>query len=273
MKKLLTLVLVIGGIAPALAFAAFNDVTLTSSASISLNSGTLDVVGDANVIETMTITATELIFTLDNGSKLKVSSPTFKQIQYDGSRTYVSSSICESNESSINFTSSTDDVTLTVGGVKSAACPEGRAASTGSSSGDGATTVVAVTTLASRAALIANLQTQLQSLLAQLATMQGVATSATVTSSSGKASITTNLTSGSRGASVKTLQQFLNTHGFIVASSGPGSPGKETDRLGPLTVKAVQKFQEKYNIAKPGEPGYGRVGPKTRAKINEFSAQ
>ena len=86
-----------------------------------------------------------------------------------------------------------------------------------------------------------------------------------------KAVITANLSAGSRGASVKSLQQFLNTHGFVIASSGPGSLGNETELFGSLTVKAVQKFQEQYGIASPGTTGYGRVGPKTRAKINELS--
>ncbi|TSC77836.1 MAG: hypothetical protein G01um101433_458, partial [Parcubacteria group bacterium Gr01-1014_33] len=37
-----------------------------------------------------------------------------------------------------------------------------------------------------------------------------------------------------------------------------------------LTRAAVQKLQEKYGIAKEGDAGYGVVGPKTRAKINEL---
>ncbi len=39
--------------------------------------------------------------------------------------------------------------------------------------------------------------------------------------------------------------------------------------FGTLTEKAVQRFQEKYGIAKSGEEGYGIVGPKTRTKILE----
>src|SRR3989344_9134980 len=103
MKKLLLTGPMATLLLPGLAFAPYNDVTLTSSASVSLNAGTLNVVGDSNVIETMTVTATELSFTLDNGSKLKVSSPTFRQLTHSAASVNIFTSICESTESSINF--------------------------------------------------------------------------------------------------------------------------------------------------------------------------
>ena len=43
----------------------------------------------------------------------------------------------------------------------------------------------------------------------------------------------------------------------------------ETTTFGSLTEKAVQKFQVKYNLAKEGDSGYGTVGPKTRAMLQE----
>ena len=44
----------------------------------------------------------------------------------------------------------------------------------------------------------------------------------------------------------------------------------ELNRIVTLLNKNYQSFQEKYNIAKSGDPGYGYVGPKTRAKINSL---
>lgn len=41
-----------------------------------------------------------------------------------------------------------------------------------------------------------------------------------------------------------------------------------TGFFGPVTVQAVKVFQMKYGIANSSLPGYGRVGPKTRAKLN-----
>ncbi|PIP73507.1 MAG: hypothetical protein COW88_01790 [Candidatus Lloydbacteria bacterium CG22_combo_CG10-13_8_21_14_all_47_15] len=76
---------------------------------------------------------------------------------------------------------------------------------------------------------------------------------------------------GQAGTDVKRLQQLLNSDtDTIISSSGVGSPGNETDYFGSLTEKAVQKFQVKYGVAGTGDPGYGFVGPKTRAKFGEI---
>ncbi len=47
---------------------------------------------------------------------------------------------------------------------------------------------------------------------------------------------------------VKELQKYLNRNGFLLAESGPGSPGKETNFFGELTKTALIKFQTKNNI-------------------------
>ncbi len=78
---------------------------------------------------------------------------------------------------------------------------------------------------------------------------------------------------GSVGEDVRTLQRLLNSDSATrISASGAGSPGGETNRLGSLTVRALQKFQVKYGIAKAGVVGYGQVGPKTRAKLNAMLA-
>ena len=79
--------------------------------------------------------------------------------------------------------------------------------------------------------------------------------------------LTRSLALGSTGADIKLLQQYLNTNGFIIAQSGPGSPGNESTYFGSLTVKAIQRFQAQNGIVTSGSPettGYGAVGPKTR---------
>lgn len=79
------------------------------------------------------------------------------------------------------------------------------------------------------------------------------------------------LSLGSVGEDVRALQALLNRDvRTYIAESGPGSPGNETTRFGFLTLRAVQKFQELYGIAKRGDPGYGQVGPATRAKLNSL---
>lgn len=107
------------------------------------------------------------------------------------------------------------------------------------------------------------IQTQIESIQQQIQALTGTSVSAT---------FSTGLGIGGTGASVKQLQQVLNSDPDTrVAESGVGSPGNETTLFGALTEKAVQRFQVKYGIAGPGDSGYGYVGPKTRAKLNELS--
>ncbi len=90
------------------------------------------------------------------------------------------------------------------------------------------------------------------------------ATPAVPASSNVPRAFVSNLTAGSRGADVQALQIFLNTRGYSVASSGPGSPGSETTFFGNLTKAAVIKYQKAKGIT----PAVGYFGPKTRAAIN-----
>src|SRR3989344_5876440 len=78
------------------------------------------------------------------------------------------------------------------------------------------------------------------------------------------ASFDTNLGYGNSGSDVLSLQQFLNSHGFTIAESGPGSPGNESDYFGSLTRVALAEFQAANGIT----PSAGYFGPLTRAKAN-----
>jgi serine-type D-Ala-D-Ala endopeptidase (penicillin-binding protein 7) len=83
---------------------------------------------------------------------------------------------------------------------------------------------------------------------------------------------TKNYASGDRGAGVKALQRYLNTHGFAIAQSGPGSKGKETELFGSLTRAALKKFQEGHakEILTPlgRTKGSGALDDATRAYLN-----
>lgn len=74
---------------------------------------------------------------------------------------------------------------------------------------------------------------------------------------------TRDLQSGDMGDDVKALQIYLNTHGFILTDTGPGSPGQETVKFGAFTRIALGKFQAANGIT----PAVGYFGPKTRAFI------
>jgi peptidoglycan hydrolase-like protein with peptidoglycan-binding domain len=73
-----------------------------------------------------------------------------------------------------------------------------------------------------------------------------------------------DLKQGDSGPDVLLLQKYLNTHGFVITTSGGGAPGSETDTFGSLTKQALIKFQ----ISK-GLPGTGFFGPLTRAAVNK----
>lgn len=63
---------------------------------------------------------------------------------------------------------------------------------------------------------------------------------------------------------VKSLQDCLKFEGTFPSNAD------STGFFGAITKKAVQDFQIKYNIASPTNAGFGRVGPLTRAKLNEL---
>jgi hypothetical protein len=68
---------------------------------------------------------------------------------------------------------------------------------------------------------------------------------------------------GMTGEDVRALQKLLNTHGFVLAASGAGAPGSETDYFGTLTRSAVAAFQQANSVA----PAAGYFGPLTRAMM------
>jgi hypothetical protein len=71
--------------------------------------------------------------------------------------------------------------------------------------------------------------------------------------------LTRTLKLGMSGPDVKALQQYLNTKGFTISTTGPGSPGQETTLFGPKTKAAVIKFQLANKLK-----GDGVVGAMTR---------
>jgi hypothetical protein len=99
-------------------------------------------------------------------------------------------------------------------------------------------------------------------------------TSAPTQSNTASPALYSNLVLGAVSPEVMTLQELLNKTTTPVATSGPGSPGQETDVFGTLTKIAVQAFQCAHNIVCTGDEyttGYGALGPATRAALLEFS--
>jgi peptidoglycan hydrolase-like protein with peptidoglycan-binding domain len=81
------------------------------------------------------------------------------------------------------------------------------------------------------------------------------------------ATITRYLYRGIEGNEVKILQQTLISQKYL-------APGNDIGVFGPKTESAVKQFQCSEQIVCSGLPettGYGVVGPKTKARLNEFS--
>src|SRR3989344_4779956 len=127
-----------------------------------------------------------------------------------------------------------------------------------------------------KAQSIADIQAQIQLLLAQIASMQG----GTGQQSGGVScsfTFTRNHSQGDSGGEVMSIQRFLNSvDGTQLATSGAGSPGNETSFFGGLTRAAVVQFQNKYAseiLAPVGlSAGTGYWGPSSRAKANALCA-
>lgn len=102
------------------------------------------------------------------------------------------------------------------------------------------------------AVTVAELQAQINALMAQLSALQGGSSASTGTQ------ITSDLTVGSTGAQVSALQSSLVSQGHLVMPAGVAM-----GYFGSLTKAAVQKWQ-----AANGVPPTGYFGPMSRAKYN-----
>jgi hypothetical protein len=113
---------------------------------------------------------------------------------------------------------------------------------------------------------VADLQTQISALLAQIQQLQAQLGSAQG-GSAAACSFTRDLTVGSTGADVTCLQKYLNGAGHQVAASGAGSPGNESSYFGSLTKAAAAKWQAANGVS----PAVGYFGSISRAKYNSLA--
>lgn len=117
-----------------------------------------------------------------------------------------------------------------------------------------ALTVTAATPAQAQTTTIAQLQAQINALLAQIAALQGgTAVSAGYT-------FTRDLTIGSTGADVTALQQFLIARGYAI-------PAGATGYFGTQTQAALASYQAANGINPPA----GYFGPITRGHINALT--
>lgn len=284
MRRILLLAVLLGS--PLVSFAA-NEVEVSGSVTLILpsDSSRYTLTGKFDSLE---VNNASFSFVISHDSSfVEIVSPDKKKLSAD---TALDKSLtCRANDSLLRVNFGPDDVSQTVTVTPSGTCG-GDGGGTGILNGGGGggggpayepapqtAAVVSAPVSGLAANQIKAILDLLRSFNAEesvIANVQAALTKAPVSSISSagvSASFSRGLSLGARGEDVKRLQQLLNSDpDTMVDTSGVGAPGNETEYFGSLTRSAVQKFQEKHSIAGPGVPGYGLVGPKTRAKLLEL---
>ena len=257
-------------LAPVLASAAADDVTLTTDTILSVNGVTLNVSGSSATIESIVVDSGTFSITILSGSVFEVTAPNRNELN-PSTLSDATVNTCSSSESRLRYeATATRTISITplgslcttASGGGSTPAPSGGGgssvatqtiATTATTTADTTTTATETVTSETTTSDGAALQAQLGALQNQLAGLQGASTA-----------FTRNLEVGGTGDDVLALQKFLNANGFTIAESGPGSSGNETSTFGGLTRAALAKFQAANGIT----PSVGYFGPKTRAAIN-----
>ena len=281
--------IVVALFAPALAFAAYNDVSLTTDTVLSVNGITLNVSGSSAAVASITVDSGNFNVTLSPSSTFEVTAPNLNQLS-GSTNTGLAKDICTATQSVLGYApTSGDTYTVTIspsatlcssggGGGSAPATPATPATPSGGGGGAAPATPATPATPAAPATPASGLTAgQIQAILDVLASfdadaetiakvkasLEGTPVQGSVTSTA-VAVFKANLTIGSLGSEVKALQEFLNARGYTIAASGPGSPGNETTRFGALTKAALIKYQKAKGI----KPAVGYFGPLTRAAVN-----
>lgn len=299
MKKILTVASTVALLVPALALAAFDDVTLTTDTVLSVNGITLNVSGTSATIASITVNDTDFSVALQSGSTFQVTAPGLERLSAS-TLTGIASDICSASQSLLRYTPNAGvTVTITPSATLCSAASLGGSSSSSSvtttssssSSGGGSTSAAPAATEPATTALTTPVaapaaapssglsSSQIKSILDVLASFDADAETIAKVKASLEGTTTGSVTSaavhafksdlmlGSLGSEVKALQEFLNAHGYAVAASGAGSPGNETMRFGAATKAALIKYQKAKGIT----PAAGYFGPKTRSAVESDS--
>lgn len=256
------------GASPAVSYADFNDVTLTSDTVITATTETLNVSGASAVLQSISVSGDVITVAMAGNSYLKVTSSGRHTLSAPNKGSIVQTSSCTDSLATDIFQAPaaitsvfTFDIT-----VDSGTCTTGTNNSTSGNTGGGGGGGGGSYTYVPPAPAATPISTPLA------ATVAAAAPSAGASSSIG--TVTLALTKGTTNAEVKILQMILNSDPDTrIAATGSGSPGHESTFFGSATRKAVQKLQVKYGIAKRGDSGYGSVGPLTRTILNGLASK
>ncbi|KKT96105.1 MAG: hypothetical protein UW97_C0018G0009 [Parcubacteria group bacterium GW2011_GWA2_45_15] len=181
MKKLLLSGVVASLLLPSLAFAAYNDVSLTTDVVLSVNGITVNVSGSSATIESIVVGSTNFIVTVESGSSFQVTAPD-RNVLEKNSQVGIAVDICNGTKSTLGYTTVTGSDELAITITPSATLCTGPTADTsggtgssgggGGGGGGGASVTLVVPTVnvtqLTNAEAVAAIKVQLISLIQQL---------------------------------------------------------------------------------------------------------
>ncbi|OGG57878.1 hypothetical protein A2853_03015 [Candidatus Kaiserbacteria bacterium RIFCSPHIGHO2_01_FULL_55_17] len=268
----------------------FNDVTFTANSSnLTVGGMTVSIAGSGAILASTTVDTSTFTILMGPASSISMSAPS---LSVDAAASWITQDSCSGGQQLIIVSAPGDAATTSVIVTPSSSfCSAGGGSggssggSAGGGGGGGTTTTTTTTTTATTTTTVAAVSTptptvttgeqttiaaliaQLQSLIALYMSLGGTVSPEMAALAGGSAtpgSFIRDLKVGMIGADVMALQKWLNTHGYQVVASGPGSPGNETSMFGGATRAALIKFQKAQGIS----PAAGYFGPKTRAVVN-----
>ena len=265
-------------VAPTIIFAAFDDATLTTDVVIAVGGINLSITGSSAVVESITVDSDRFFFTILSGSALQVTSSDKRVLSTNSPVQYITTNECGSSSSILKISSASNESRVVTITPQTSTCGTNAtspavSAST-ASTGGGGLSPAALNSRASQSSAVAPAPAPAPAPAVKSAAPATLSVAPAPFAASTIPSVSTvftrSLSPKTSHSDVKRLQQLLNSDPDTrIAESGIGSPGNETVYFGSLTTKAIQKFQMKYGVAKPGDVGYGSLGPKTRAKVQE----
>lgn len=224
-------------VAPLEVWGAYNDVTLTTDTVLSVGGITVNVSGSSAAVESITVGESTFNVTLLPSSSITVTSANREELNVN-TEAYTTAYNCNS----LTLTGSGSSAVVTVTPDSTDLC------ATGGGGGGGSKKKTPVQ------------PTPTPSTPSQPAKSVTPAAQGTVI-------FTTNLSLGMTSPDVTRLQTVLAGRADLYPE------GTVSGYFGPLTMRAVERFQVAYGVASAGLPGYGSVGPKTREKLQQvFSA-
>ncbi|MBI2096208.1 MAG: peptidoglycan-binding protein [Candidatus Taylorbacteria bacterium] len=262
MRRILGVVILL--LLPLLVFAGYADVTLTTDAQFTVNGVTLTVSGSSGAVERVRVDGTALSIDLQYNSSLTVRSSARKRLQVNDNDV-VSSTACASSYSEIVLKSSYIQPKGVSIEPQSDACDAGSSSSSSSSNSTagsgGSVSVESRPQIVYPDGTIVYLEEKKP---------DEVPLAIPVQREEKKIQpriFLSNFGYGATSADVRKLQELFAQNPDIYPEA------VISGYYGPLTTRAVERFQTKHGIVSGGSPettGFGFVGPRTRAKLNEI---